>query len=377
MKFIYLMMQVLSIIFRITGIRASPERVYVGDEPLESFNCNTPGGTLVNITNNPPDDPTAVPYDFRMIPLGDIDLQYEIRVNNDTGVVDRLPERQGVRRIYSARIYGRKSRVTVAMYQGESAKEEWQRDIVQYMSVRFNPSDLSNTTVPLHRYLVSEYWLSQANHIFSCLQITSNFQDYVLLRRIEFEITLSATKENLPTGFLFLSPEEDFETGPSSFCWPDCAGYLAADPRGIQRLSTEHATQLGFASIQLQVTIEGNYWDANVYAGIRQFHQAKGFDPDSWDVAWHLAYPLFRLSLDEEEFGAEDDDDLDQFNIDTHAENSRKSESSGTESTARAEPPFLHGKIPAVSGKNFLALLMNVQLSVILFLGLAWLYNKM
>ncbi|KAJ7927849.1 hypothetical protein B0H13DRAFT_1860897 [Mycena leptocephala] len=77
--------------------------------------------------------------DFRMIPLGDIDLQYEIRVNKDTGVVDRLPERQGVRRIYSARVDGRKSRVTVAMYQGESAKEEWQRDIVQYMSVRQVP----------------------------------------------------------------------------------------------------------------------------------------------------------------------------------------------------------------------------------------------
>jgi hypothetical protein len=40
----YLMMQVLSIIFRITAIRASPERVYVGDEPPESFHCNTPGG---------------------------------------------------------------------------------------------------------------------------------------------------------------------------------------------------------------------------------------------------------------------------------------------------------------------------------------------
>jgi hypothetical protein len=74
--------------------------------------------------------------------------------------------------------------------------------------------------------------------------------------------------------------------------------------------------------------------------------------------------------VDEEELGAEDDDDLDQFNIDTPAANSRKSgkrdalsnipplfmnlssESSGTESTARAEPPFLHGKIPAVSGRT-------------------------
>lgn len=59
--------------------------------------------------------------DFRMIPLGDIDLQREILL--DTGAVDRRRERPRVRRVYTAKIEGRKSDVTVAMYQGEGAQE--------------------------------------------------------------------------------------------------------------------------------------------------------------------------------------------------------------------------------------------------------------
>jgi hypothetical protein len=56
-----------------------------------------------------------------MIPLGDIDLQHEIRLDNDTGVVYRQCERLGVRRIYSARVGDQST--TVAMYQGHGAEE--------------------------------------------------------------------------------------------------------------------------------------------------------------------------------------------------------------------------------------------------------------
>jgi hypothetical protein len=54
-----------------------------------------------------------------MIPLGDIDLQY------DTGVIGRQREwgRPRVRRVYSAKVEGRNSNVTVAMYQGHGAEE--------------------------------------------------------------------------------------------------------------------------------------------------------------------------------------------------------------------------------------------------------------
>jgi hypothetical protein len=59
-----------------------------------------------------------------MIPMGDIDLLEEIHLNNETGVVGcHHSERTRVRRMYSARVDGRKSGVTVAVYQGGGAEE--------------------------------------------------------------------------------------------------------------------------------------------------------------------------------------------------------------------------------------------------------------
>ncbi|KAJ7315800.1 hypothetical protein DFH08DRAFT_419937 [Mycena albidolilacea] len=76
--------------------------------------------------------------DIRTIPLGDIDLQREIHLNSDTGVVNREHSRPRVRRIYSAKLESRvrKANVTVAIYQGEGAETEWRQDIARYLSVR-------------------------------------------------------------------------------------------------------------------------------------------------------------------------------------------------------------------------------------------------
>ncbi|KAF7354331.1 hypothetical protein MVEN_01121500 [Mycena venus] len=63
---------------------------------------------------------STAPSDIRIISLADIDLQYEIRVNHNTGVVSRH-ERTCVRRVYSARVEGRST--TVATYQGNSAEK--------------------------------------------------------------------------------------------------------------------------------------------------------------------------------------------------------------------------------------------------------------
>jgi hypothetical protein len=58
----------------------------------------------------------------------------------------------------------------------------------------------------------------------------------------------------------------------------------------------EDATALGFPTISLSTKIQGYSWDASVYAGLRQFRQAKGFDPDNQDVARHLGKPLCQLA---------------------------------------------------------------------------------
>ncbi|KAJ6555909.1 hypothetical protein B0H19DRAFT_1071053 [Mycena capillaripes] len=52
-------------------------------------NLTVTGQTLTNITNNSYTTVPFVPSDFRMVPLGDIDLQQEIRFNDSTGIVYR------------------------------------------------------------------------------------------------------------------------------------------------------------------------------------------------------------------------------------------------------------------------------------------------
>ncbi|KAJ6462866.1 hypothetical protein C8R45DRAFT_1107939 [Mycena sanguinolenta] len=92
------------------------------------------GGTFTNVTKNYAAVP-SLPSDFRMIPMGDIDLRGEIRVDEHRGVAYSQRQRGCVRRMHSAeaRIDGQKSRVMVAMYQWDGAEEAWRRDIAKYI----------------------------------------------------------------------------------------------------------------------------------------------------------------------------------------------------------------------------------------------------
>ncbi|KAJ7732541.1 hypothetical protein B0H16DRAFT_176578 [Mycena metata] len=162
---------------------------------------------------------------------------------------------------------------------------------------RFDAKDVCNRLLAYTLHFPSNEfaWLTQANHIFSRLRITSSFEDYVLMYCVKFQIKIGNTRQDAPPGCLFLCPTIKFQTGLSSFRWPDCPAYWSLDPSGVDRLSTEEAAQLGFASLQLTTKVEGLSWDTSVYAGVRQFHQAKGFDPESQDVARHLGCPLYEL----------------------------------------------------------------------------------
>ncbi|KAJ7340674.1 hypothetical protein DFH08DRAFT_704528 [Mycena albidolilacea] len=142
-----------------------------------------------------------------------------------------------------------------------------------------------------------EHWLSQENHIFDRLRITAEFENYALVDDIEFKIRVSSTVDHShPTGFLFLCPVKDLQTGPSSFRWPACPAYWSLDSSGGERLSVEDATRLGFPAIRLNVELSPSSWDARTYAGLRKFHCGKGFDPHSQDVARHLGHPIYQVS---------------------------------------------------------------------------------
>ncbi|KAJ7168921.1 hypothetical protein C8R46DRAFT_1268545, partial [Mycena filopes] len=136
----------------------------------------------------------------------------------------------------------------------------------------------------------------QAHHIFTWYQITSHLEDYVVVDGVGFILSISGPDSTPPPGYLFLCPPAAFKTGLSTFKWPDCPAYWSLDSSGVDRLSTEEATRLGFPSMRLRTKVFGRSWEASVYAGLRQFHEAKGFDPASQDVARHMGYPLYRIS---------------------------------------------------------------------------------
>ncbi|KAF7378445.1 hypothetical protein MSAN_00271500 [Mycena sanguinolenta] len=140
-------------------------------------------------------------------------------------------------------------------------------------------------------------WLSQANYIFTQLKIHSNYNDYVLIHSIEFSLSISIPKQNPPNGYLFLCSPTDFKIGPNSFRWPDFPAYWSLDPWGKEPLSVEEASTLGFPPIERITEVDGTFWDNAVYAGQRKFHEGKGFDPDSQEVALELGYPLYELSI--------------------------------------------------------------------------------
>ncbi|KAJ7679381.1 hypothetical protein DFH06DRAFT_509690 [Mycena polygramma] len=203
-------------------------------------------------------------------------------------------------------------------------RREAPEEIIADGWTRFDYHDMADNAVELHICDISipgATWLSQANHIFNRLRIKSNLEGYVLMNGIYFEVEISAATKHPRAGFLFLCPKEHFQVGPSTFCWPACPAYWSLDPSGANRLSTDEAMTLGLPAINLSTTVQLYAWDAAVYTGIRRFHEAKGFDPDSQDAARHLGHPLYQLSgeidgpfahvlpVDDQDANAEEEDD--------------------------------------------------------------------
>lgn len=158
-------------------------------------------------------------------------------------------------------------------------------------------------------------WLAQAGRIFTLLEIKSEYQDYglsynysrdiscnlvlkVVVDSIDLWLALSPAPENPPKGYLFVCPAQHLQSGQYSFRSPECPAYWSLDPAGVERLSTEEATRIGLPRIQFDMRVHGRFWDASVYDGLRQFHRAKGFNPNSEEVALQLGYPIYRVSGD-------------------------------------------------------------------------------
>ncbi|KAK7029958.1 hypothetical protein R3P38DRAFT_2523925, partial [Favolaschia claudopus] len=156
---------------------------------------------------------------------------------------------------------------------------------------------------PISGSSLSRWWLSQANHVLNRLGVFSNTDNYALLEEISFIVELdpqpaTPTDWHSLDAFLFLCPQRSFQVGPVSFKCPECVAYWSLDPLGVDRLSEAKASEFGFPTIRPSITGSSIDWGDTVYAGLRQFHQGKGFDPDSQDLARHLGHPLYQLYSD-------------------------------------------------------------------------------
>ncbi|KAJ7025830.1 hypothetical protein C8F04DRAFT_1127236 [Mycena alexandri] len=206
-------------------------------------------------------------------------------------------------------------------------------------------------------------WLSQANHVLKRLEIASNFHNYVFLEAISIYMRIQPITENTPIGYLFLCPASHFRTGPASFTWPDCPAYWSLDFSGMERLSTEEARYFGFPSFESSSQVSGTFWEGSTYAGLRQFHAGKGFDPDSQELAHHLEYPLYQLSS---EVPTHVDAEAEVAESAAMTQLSASDFSATSATSAHDSEGRIHDKMAPVSG--IFKLLMNFQLGLILFI---------
>ncbi|KAJ7906962.1 hypothetical protein B0H13DRAFT_2332922 [Mycena leptocephala] len=118
---------------------------------------------------------------------------------------------------------------------------------------------------------------------------------------------------------------------------------------------------------------------ADVYAGLRQFHRDKGFDPDSQDVAGYPIYQLHRAGPVDPLFAHVDDaysdsQDGDQDPVNLNADGEKHVHESTTAGEEPGPAPSLRDVMPVSQTFRFF---MNVQGMLFLFLASSWLYDQL
>ncbi|KAJ7928268.1 hypothetical protein B0H13DRAFT_1860701 [Mycena leptocephala] len=112
-------------------------------------------------------------------------------------------------------------------------------------------------------------------------------------------------------------------------------------------------------------------------AELRQSHRAKGFDPDSQDLACHLGYPIYQLHNRAEPvdpLSARDSQDGDQDPVNINADGEKHVHESTTAGEEPGPAPSLRDEMPVSQTFRFF---MNVQGMLFLFLPSSWLYDQL
>ncbi|KAJ6578856.1 hypothetical protein DFH09DRAFT_1310824 [Mycena vulgaris] len=236
-------------------------------------NFTVSGGTLHVHGNNNSDE-----SEFRTIRLGDLNLltevgkqniveYYDVRRKRTGAFIRRVPIVIGVRRMHRAQIFGSQEIFTA----------------VEYDSSQFE----------------------QANHIMGKSGLDAEQCSVITRVYFYFSIGFDLDKFTLrgtfmadtPTDevYLFLFPGNvDVSDGQLTVDLPPESEtyYLSFNPQGIERLSEDTIEQIGLPRLSFEAIVHAIQWPQNHYNLIRECHRAKGFDPDTQDVAIELGYPL-------------------------------------------------------------------------------------
>ncbi|KAJ7669880.1 hypothetical protein DFH06DRAFT_1293857 [Mycena polygramma] len=113
----------------------SPLDGYTGGFFPKAKDFNVSGGSFTSVSHIYQAAP-SVPMDFRVIPLGDLDLLHKIDRPGSKVVRRSRLGRASTRRVYAARIPGLQSKVTAAVYEGHGSEKEWRKEIMRHANLR-------------------------------------------------------------------------------------------------------------------------------------------------------------------------------------------------------------------------------------------------
>ncbi|KAK7007497.1 hypothetical protein R3P38DRAFT_2792265 [Favolaschia claudopus] len=152
-------------------------------------------------------------------------------------------------------------------------------------------------TMHLHRdsaERADQAWLSQAGYVLS--QLGLDFDVCSVVRRIKVKAIIHPSKPSIDEAELFLPPLSAFlALGCTHLQYPTLQTEQPFwfDPISKQPLSGKTAQELGLPEIEIAIRVKSQYLDQSTLKSLREFHRAKGFAPDTQDIAKQLKNPLY------------------------------------------------------------------------------------
>ncbi|KAF9255288.1 hypothetical protein L218DRAFT_1008748 [Marasmius fiardii PR-910] len=165
-------------------------------------------------------------------------------------------------------------------------------------------------------------WFAQACHVFKVLGIPrEDWEDYGFIYAVHPELTISTTHDTgtSPSNkdgfqfpvYLFVRPCLQLSDGfPDLVSWSSSTDlyYWSADRDGLSKMTEEELVRLDLPCYAPKVTTYLQHWLLEDYDFMRDFQEAKGFDPTTTDFARSIGVSILEVVVTEKErFEPEED----------------------------------------------------------------------